>query len=198
MKACVLYSGGKDSSLMAVILQSLGYEVELLTMNFGVYPSFKPAAESARNLGYPHRVFEADRGLLEKATEIILEDGFPNNGLNYLHGEALHLAAEKYPVVADGTRRDDRTPKLDINQIRSLEDSKKVQYLNLTGFGHKTIEDLSRKLFVLKKEQTTTSNNSDYEIEIRQLIDELRGDGTALEIFPEHIQSRVTGWRENE
>lgn len=198
MKAGVLYSGGKDSSLMAVILQKLGYEVELLTVNFGVYPSFKPAAVAARNLGYQHHVLRANCELLDKAAEIILEDGFPNNGLNYLHREVLHMVAQNYPVVADGTRRDDRTPKLDINQIRSLEDSKKVQYLNLTGFGHKTIDDLSRKLFEIKKEQTTIRNNSDYEIEIRILIDELRGDGTALEIFPEHIQSRVIGWRENE
>ncbi|NYB28101.1 MAG: hypothetical protein HVN34_12370 [Methanobacteriaceae archaeon] len=196
MKACVLYSGGKDSSLMAVILQKLGYEVELVTINFGVYPSFKPAAVSAGNLGFPHRVIQPDREILEKTAEIILDDGYPNNGLNYLHREVLHVVAENYLVVADGTRRDDRTPKLDINQIRSLEDSKNVQYLNLTGFGHKTIDDLSSNLFELKKEQTTTHNNSDYEIEIRYLIDELRGDGTALEIFPEHIQSRVIGWRE--
>lgn len=198
MKAGILYSGGKDSSLMAVILQNLGYKVELVTLNFGVYPSFKPAAVSAHNLGYPHQVLKADQEVLMKATEIILDDGYPNNGLNYLHRVVLHMVAEGYPVVADGTRRDDRTPKLDINQIRSLEDSKNVQYLNLTGFGHKTIDKLSGNLFEIKKEQTTTHNNSDYEIEIRHLIDELKGDGTSLEIFPEHIQSRVIGWRENE
>jgi hypothetical protein len=198
MKACVLYSGGKDSSLMAVILEKLGYEVELLTVNFGVYPSFKPAAVSAHNLGYTHQVLKVDQEIIKKAAEIILDDGYPNNGLDYLHQEVLHQAAEEYPVVADGTRRDDRTPKLDINQIRSLEDSKKVQYLNLTGFGHKTIDDLSRNLFELKKELTTVNNNSDYEIEIRYLIDHLGGDGTALKIFPEHTQSRVIGWRENE
>lgn len=151
---------------------------------------------SAGNLGFPHRVLQPGREILEKTAEIILDDGYPNNGLNHLHREVLHVAAENYPVVADGTRRDDRTPKLDINQIRSLEDSKKVQYLNLTGFGHKTIDDLSSNLFEIRKEQTTTHNNSDYEIEIRYLIDELRGDGTALKIFPEHIQSRVIGWRE--
>ncbi len=183
---------------MAVILQNLGYEVELVTVNFGVYPSWRPAAESALNLGYPHRILEAGEKLLEEAVELILDDGYPNNGLNYLHHQVLHQVAQEYPVIADGTRRDDRTPKLDINQIRSLEDSENVQYLNLTGFGHKTIGDLSRKLFKIKKELTTTDNNSDYEIEVRHLIDELRGDGTASHIFPEHVQSRVIGWRENE
>ena len=88
--------------------------------------------------------------------------------------------------------------KLNINQIRSLEDSKNVEYINLTGFGHKTIDNISKKLFKIKKELTTVDNNSDYEIEIRYFIDELRGDGTSSRIFPEHIQSRVIGWRKNE
>ena len=37
MKAAVLYSGGKDSSFMAVMLKRLGLDVELCTANFGVY-----------------------------------------------------------------------------------------------------------------------------------------------------------------
>ena len=37
MKACVLYSGGKDSSLMGLTLKRLGFDVELITANFGVY-----------------------------------------------------------------------------------------------------------------------------------------------------------------
>ncbi len=183
---------------MAVILENLGYQVEMVTVNFGIFPSWKPAAESASNLGYTHLILEASEKFLTQAVEMILNDGYPNNGLNYLHNQALLLAARKYPVIADGIRRDDRVPKLDINQIRSLEDSKKVEYLNLAGFGHKTIDNLSEKLFKIKKELTTLNNNSDYEIEIRYLIDELRGDGTASHIFPEHTQSRVIGWRENE
>lgn len=198
MKAGVLYSGGKDSSLMAVILRNLGYQVDLVTVNFGIYPSWKPAAQSAQNLGFPHLILEAPENLLLDAVNMILDDGFPNNGLNHLHGHAMRLAAETYSVVADGTRRDDRTPKLNNSQIRSFEDSKNVEYLNLAGFGYKTIEELSEKLFRVKKELTTMNNNSDYEIEIRYLIDQLRGDGTASQIFPEHIQSRVIGWRENE
>jgi predicted subunit of tRNA(5-methylaminomethyl-2-thiouridylate) methyltransferase len=198
MKACVLYSGGKDSSLMAVILQKLGYQVELVTVNFGVFPSWKPAAQSAQNLGFPHQILAAPENLLQEAVEMIINDGFPNHGLNHIHSQALRIAADDYPAVADGTRRDDRVPKLNSNQIRSFEDSKNVEYLNLAGFGYKTIDKLSRKLFKVKKELTTASNNSDYEIEIRYFIDQLRGDSTASRIFPEHIQSRVTGWRENE
>jgi predicted subunit of tRNA(5-methylaminomethyl-2-thiouridylate) methyltransferase len=198
MKACVLYSGGKDSSLMAVILQNLGYQVELVTVNFGIFPSWKPAVETATRLGYPHQIMKAESKLLQNAAEMILNDGYPNNGINYIHQQTLLLAADKYPVIADGIRRDDKVPKLHPNQIRSLEDSQKVEYLNLTGFGHKTIDKLSKKLFNIKKELTTLDNNSDYEIEIRHLINQLRGDGTASHIFPKHIQSRVIGWRENE
>jgi predicted subunit of tRNA(5-methylaminomethyl-2-thiouridylate) methyltransferase len=198
MKACVLYSGGKDSSLMAVILQNLGFKVELVTINFGLYPSWKPAAQSALSLGFPHRILKAQSQLLDDAVEMILMDGYPNNGLNHIHHQALQIAAAEYNIIADGTRRDDRIPKLNLNQIQSFEDSNNVEYMNLTGFGHKTIEKLSKKLFKVKKELTSVNNNSDYEIEIRYLLDKLRGDGIAFKLFPEHKQSRVTGWRENE
>ena len=71
-----------------------------------------------------------------------------------------------------------------------------MEYINLAGFGHKTINNLSIKLFEIKKELTNINNNSDYEIEVRCLIDELRGVETASKIFPEHMQSKVRGWRE--
>ena len=198
MKAAVLYSGGKDSSLVAVMLQRLGYQVELLTANFGIFPSWKSAAESASCLGFKHKVLKADQTLMEEAVDLILKDGFPNQGINHLHLEVLKLAAENYPVVADGTRRDDRVPKLDITQIQSFEDSKSVQYINLAGWGHKTINQLSKQLFNLIKEPTSKENNSDYEIEIRCLITQKGGADAASKLFPPHIQSRVIGWREDE
>lgn len=198
MKAAVLYSGGKDSSLVAVILQRLGYQVELLTANFGVFPSWKSAAKSASCLGYKHHILKLNRNIVEDAVDIILKDGFPNQGINHLHREVLKQAAEKYPVVADGTRRDDRVPKLDLNEIQSFEDSKNVQYLNLAGWGHKTINQLSEQLFNLVKEPTNMENNSDYEIEIRYLITQLEGKEVAGKLFPPHIQSRVIGWIKDE
>jgi len=195
MKACVLYSGGKDSSLIAVILTKLGYEVELVTLNFGMFDSFKPAAKSASALGFKHRVFKADKTILENATKIILNDGFPNNGINYIHKEALDLVSRDYNVVADGTRRDDRIPKLKGNEINSLEGRRNVEYITLRGFGHKTINNLSDVLFEVKKEQTSMESNSDYEIEIRYLINEIEGENASSKIFPSHIQSRVVGWK---
>ncbi|WP_321422366.1 hypothetical protein [uncultured Methanobacterium sp.] len=198
MKAAVLYSGGKDSSLMAVILKRLGYEVELLTANFGVFPSWKSAANSASCLGFKHRILDAKSTLLEGAVSMILKDGFPNNGINHLHREVLRLAAENYSLVADGTRRDDRVPKLNSAEIQSFEDSNNVQYLNLAGWGHKTINQLSEQFFSVVKEPTSMENNSDYEIEIRYLITRDEGEDTACKLFPPHIQSRVIGWREYE
>jgi len=198
MKACVLYSGGKDSSLIAVVLKNLGYEVELVTVNFGIYPSWKSAANSSSNLGFKHRILNAEPNVLKSAVNTIIRDGFPNNGINQVHKYSLEHAAKNYPLVADGTRRDDRVPKLDLNEVRSFEDRNNVEYINLGGFGHKSINHLSKTLFEVKKELTSMENNSDYEIEIRYLISELEGDELAFKIFPEHLQSRVIGWRENE
>lgn len=195
MKACVLYSGGKDSSLIAVILTKLGYEVELVTLNFGIFDSFKPAAKSASALGFKHRVLKADKAIMKNAVDIILNDGFPNNGINYIHKEALNLVSRDYNVVADGTRRDDRIPKLKGNEIDSLEGRQNIEYITLRGFGYKTINNLSDVLFEIKKEQTSMENNSDYEIEIRYLINEMKGENASSSIFPSHVQSRVVGWK---
>ena len=195
MKTCVLYSGGKDSSLMAVILEKLGYDIELVTLNFGIFDSFKPAVESATSLGFKHCVLKVDRVLAENAANIIIDDGFPNNGINYIHKEVLDIVASDYDVVADGTRRDDRIPKLKNSEISSLEGRRNVEYITLRGFGHKTINNLADMLFEVKKEQTNMENNSDYEIEIRYLINEIKGEKAADTIFPSHIQSRVIGWK---
>ena len=134
MKAAVLYSGGKDSSFMAVMLKRLGLDVELCTANFGVYDSYIPASKSAKSLGFNHRVLDMDTDILDKTCDMILEDGFPNDGIKYIHENVVEMVAEKYDIIADGTRRDDRTPKLTVNQIRSLEDRKDVQYINLDSF----------------------------------------------------------------
>src|SRR5664280_1753346 len=91
MKAGVLYSGGKDSSIIAIILKKLGYEVELVTVNFGVYPSWKAAAESSSNLGFKHRVMMAEHHVLKDAVDTIINDGFPNNGINHIHKYACLL-----------------------------------------------------------------------------------------------------------
>ncbi|MGL6299037.1 MAG: DUF7411 family protein [Methanobacteriaceae archaeon] len=198
-KACVLYSGGKDSSLIAVILKRMGFEVDLLTANFGVYDSYIPALNSAKSLGFNYDVVKLDLVELEKACDIIINDGFPNNGINYIHKYVIEEIAlnygSKYDVIADGSRRDDRVPKLTKSEIKSLEDRKNIEYINLDGFGYKTINYVAEDLFEIKKEKSKKDNSSDYEIEIRCILEE-KGLNPS-DIFPEHYQTTVVGWNKN-
>ena len=193
MKAAVLYSGGKDSSFVAVMLKRLGLDVELFTANFGVYDSYVPASKSADALGFKHNVLKMDKSILEKTCEMILDDGFPNDGIKYIHKQTIEALADDHDIIADGTRRDDRTPKLDINQIKSLEDRKQVQYINLDSFGHKSVKLITENLFEISHEKSNKDNSSDFEVEIRTLIDEMGGN--SLDIFPEHYQTRVIGYK---
>ncbi len=194
MKAAVLYSGGKDSSFVAVMLKRLGLDVELFTANFGVYDSYVPASKSADALGFKHNVLKMDKSILEKTCEMILDDGFPNDGIKYIHKQTIEALADDHDIIADGTRRDDRTPKLDINQIKSLEDRKQVQYINLDSFGHKSVKLITENLFEISHEKSNKDNSSDFEVEIRTLIDEMGGN--SLDIFPEHYQTRVIGYKQ--
>ena len=193
MKAAVLYSGGKDSSFVAVMLKRLGLDVELYTANFGVYDSYIPAGKSAKSLGFKHNVLEMDKNILKRTCEQIMEDGFPNDGIKYIHAQTVEKLAEDHDIIADGTRRDDRTPKLSINQIKSLEDRKSVQYINLDSFGHKSVRLITENLFEISKEKSNRDNSSDFEVEIRTMIDEMGGN--SLDIFPEHYQTRVIGYK---
>ena len=193
MKAAVLYSGGKDSSFVAVMLKRLGLDVELYTANFGVYDSYIPAGKSAKSLGFKHNVLEMDKDILKRTCEQIMEDGFPNDGIKYIHAQTVEKLAEDHDIIADGTRRDDRTPKLSINQIKSLEDRKSVQYINLDSFGHKSVRLITENLFEISKEKSNRDNSSDFEVEIRTMIDEMGGN--SLDIFPEHYQTRVFGYK---
>ena len=114
-----------------------------------------------------------------------------NKKNTYLNGDSD--TEYKYDIIADGTRRDDRTPKLNVNQIRSLEDRKNVQYINLDSFGHKSVKLITSNLFEISHEKSNKDNSSDYEVEIRTLIDEKGGN--SLDIFPEHYQTRVIGYK---
>jgi hypothetical protein len=193
MKAAVLYSGGKDSSFVAVMLERLGLDVELYTANFGVYDSYVPAQKSAESLGFTHNVLKMDTDILKDACGKILEDGFPNDGIKYIHKMAVEELAQTHDIVADGTRRDDRTPKLSLNQIRSLEDRFDVQYINLDSFGHKSVKMITESLFEISTERSNRDTSSDFEVEIREMIGEMGSN--PLEIFPEHYQTRVIGYK---
>jgi predicted subunit of tRNA(5-methylaminomethyl-2-thiouridylate) methyltransferase len=194
MNAAVLYSGGKDSSLIAILLKNMGFNIKLINVNFGFFKSYIPACESAKSLSFDFEVLKLDKEILEKGVDIILKDGFPNNGINYIHKEVIeNLSDLNYDILSDGTRRDDRVPKLNKNEIQSLEDRKNIQYINLDSFGYKTIDYIANKFFKFNKEISNSENSSDYEVEIRYLIDK-RGFNS-LEIFPDHYQTRVVGFK---
>jgi predicted subunit of tRNA(5-methylaminomethyl-2-thiouridylate) methyltransferase len=194
MKSGILYSGGKDSSLAAYLLDKLGFEVKLLTASFGINGDHKFARESAESLGFDFEILNLDEGLLEKIPEIIKRDGYPRNAINLIHKKALERAAEKYKILSDGTRRDDKTPVLNAGEIKSLESGLKVEYLPvLRGFGHKTINRMCERLFLVETGDSSKINKGDYEGELRTY---LKNKGFNIkEIFPPHLQTRVISWR---
>jgi hypothetical protein len=194
MKISLLYSGGKDSSLAALILSQI-YEVELVTCNFNLLPTYKTAELAAEKLKLPHRTIFLDVQLLEEAVKLLISDGYPRNAINYLHHQALeHLARSGCRRVADGTRRNDRAPKLTISQIQRLEDKYNLCYLApLMGFGAKTVNELAERYFILEAGESNIIGKADYEAELRALAAEKLGFRRAAQLFPYHVQSQVRG-----
>ncbi|WP_297419590.1 asparagine synthase-related protein [Thermococcus sp.] len=192
-----LYSGGKDSSLAAWMLTRLGYDVELVTVSFGLLDNWRFARETAEKLGFDHKILYLPREMLEKAAEMAMEEGHPNNAIQFIHERALEALASLPEVerVSDGTRRDDRVPILDLPKARSLEDRFNVAYIRpLLGLGYKTIKELTERLFVIEMGESEHLEKGDYEVELRHLLREKGID--PLEIFPKsHYQSRVMGWK---
>jgi hypothetical protein len=190
----VLITGGKDSSLSALMLSHY-FEVETVNCNFGILDSWRAAEEVAGKLGFPFRVVKLEMGVMNGAVEIILKDGFPKNGITHIHGNALIAAARETgaKIVADGTRRDDRSPILTISEILSIEMKNGIQYVRpLAGLGRKTIDLLVERFFEIEESENTKS--SDYEREIRAFIKDRLGEEKIDKIFPKHHEhSRVLG-----
>ncbi len=191
MEANLLFSGGKDSSLTAYILKRLGYEVKTITVTFGYSENWRLAKETSETLGYEHRVIKMDEKILREGCRIMMEDGYPLRGIKYIHKEVIENLAKDYKVICDGSRRDDRTPKLEFNEIRSLEDRYGVEYISpLQGIGYKTIRYLAERLFIIETYDSSEKRTADYETEARFFLGE-----KAKKIFPVHEQTRVLGWR---
>ena len=66
LKLQLLFSGGKDSCLAAIMLQKF-FEIELLTYNFAVLSNWKKAETVANMLKIRFRVVKLDKEILEKA-----------------------------------------------------------------------------------------------------------------------------------
>jgi len=197
MQVAVLFSGGKDSSLAGLMLSYL-LDVELITVSFGVCDAWVHARDSARAIGLSHRVVNLPSDVVEEAAQMCLEDGHPSRAIQHVHVRSIeHLADGGITCIADGTRRDDRVPKLTISEARSLEDRLGIQYMcPLWGIGSSTINELARTLFELEQGESSRMSNADYEVELRAMVEEMGGPSAVGRIFPQrHIQSRVVGMR---
>ncbi|MFC6724515.1 asparagine synthase-related protein, partial [Halobium palmae] len=92
MELALLYSGGKDSSLVALLLDSF-YDVRLVTAHFGVTGDWEHAERAAEALGYPFETVELDVDVAVGAVDRMREDGYPRNGIQRVHEHALEVVA---------------------------------------------------------------------------------------------------------
>ena len=196
MDVGVLYSGGKDSTLAALVLDPF-YEVTLVSATFGITDAADHAREAAEAVGFPLETVELDEEVAHEAAAQMVEDGFPRNGIQQVHDHVLEVvAAESFSAVADGTRRDDRVPTVSRAQAQSLEDRHGVDYVApLSGFGRGAVDDLVDAQLVVEEGPSEEIPKGDYEAELRALIREEFEDGAVADVFPEHDQTRVVGLR---
>ena len=192
MKAGVLFSGGKDSSLAAIMLGTY-YEIEL---NFFVFdPSRQvPSVDAAAQvLGFPlkKRVFR--KGFLDEMVDLVKTCGYPNDAINTVHQVAVETLSSEYAVVGDGTRFNDRVPMLTRAEVQSLGNRTGCSYIRpLLGYVKPEVDRLFNRFLVLKYGETGTIRNGDYEAEIREACASRGIDVSSL--FPaHHDQSLVIG-----
>jgi len=194
MKAGVLYSGGKDSSLASIMLGTY-YEVELNTFVFDPLRHIPTLEAAAEALGYPlkKRVFR--EGMLDEIADLVIANGYPNDAINAVHQAAVESLAEEYNVVGDGTRFDDRVPMLPRETVQSLGSRTGCSYVRpLLGYVRREVDRLADQLLVVQYGETGMIRNGDYEAEIRDAI-RARGLDPAP-LFPaHHEQSLVVGRR---
>ncbi|WP_247002897.1 DUF7411 family protein [Halosolutus gelatinilyticus] len=192
MELGLLYSGGKDSTLAALLLDEF-YEVTLVTGHFGVTDDWKHAEDSAETIGFDFERLPLDPDVAREAVDRIRENGFPRNGIQLVHQHALEeLAAQEFDAIADGTRRDDRVPTVSRAQAQSLEDRHGVDYVApLTGFGRGAVDRLVDTTLDVTVGPSEELDRADYEAELRALIADEDGPETVADCFPAHEQTVV-------
>ncbi|AUG46359.1 alpha hydrolase [Haloarcula taiwanensis] len=205
MRCALLYSGGKDSTLAALLLDPF-YDVTLVSGSFGICDT-DPARESASAAGFDHVTVELDLDVAHDAAERIHDDGYPRNGIQQVHEHAVETVAsgdwltdadgiDTVAAVADGTRRDDRVPTVDRPLAQSVEDRFDVDYLApLAGIGRGAIDAMAADKLIVESGPSAEVPKADYEVELRALLRERYGEGAVADVFPEHTQSRVKGLR---
>jgi len=194
MDLALLYSGGKDSSLAAALLDRF-YTVRCVTGTFGLTDDWEHAARAAAEIGFPFERVELDVAVAEEAVERMIADGYPRNGIQTVHEHALETIAERdVDAVADGSRRDDRVPTVSRAQAQSLEDRHDVDYISpLSGFGRHAVDELVEATFEVEQGPSEEVPKADYEDELRALIAETHGPETVETVFPAHNQTYVRG-----
>jgi predicted subunit of tRNA(5-methylaminomethyl-2-thiouridylate) methyltransferase len=196
MEVGLLYSGGKDSTLAALLLDGLA-DVTALCGTFGTTDDHEHARAAAEAVGLPAETLDLDPAVAEAAVETILADGYPRNGIQQVHEHALERAAsQRFDAVADGTRRDDRVPTVDRSLAQSIEDRHGVAHLApLAGIGRGAVDALAAAHLDVETGPSEEIRKGDYEAELRGLIAARAGAAAVERIFPEHTQSRVRGLR---
>ena len=191
----LLYSGGKDSTLAALLLEDF-YDVTLVTATFGVADAHEHARETANVLGFEFETVELDGGMAEEAVEQMVADGYPRNGIQQVHLHALEaVAGMGFDAVADGTRRDDRVPSVSRAQAQSLEDRHDVEYIvPLAGFGRSAVDSLVEETLDVTTGPSEQIPKADYEAELRALLAREHGEEAVSEVFPDHTQTYVRGF----
>jgi hypothetical protein len=189
----LLYSGGKDSTLAALLLEDF-YEVTLVTATFGVAEAWDHARRTAEELGFEFETVELDDEVAAEAVEQMVADGYPRNGIQQVHLHALERVAElDFDAVADGTRRDDRVPSVSRAQAQSLEDRHGIDYIvPLAGFGRGAVDALVGETLDVTTGPSEEIPKADYEAELRDLLAENHGEEAVAEVFPDHTQTYVT------
>lgn len=197
MRCALLYSGGKDSTLVALLLREF-YDLTLVTVHFGQTEDYVHAAETADALGLPFEELELDGSVAREAVELMVDDGYPRNGIQHVHREALEVVASKdVTAIADGTRRDDRVPTVSRAQAQSLEDRHDVDYIApLWGFGRRAVDKLVEAELTVVEGPSEEIQRADYEAELRALLAEEHGTDAVGRVFPDHDQTHVTGRRD--
>lgn len=193
MRAAVLFSGGKDSGLAALLLEPFFDDIDLVTFSFGHDDAWRVAAAAAEELGHPHRLILFEERVLERALGILRSTGYPNDALNYLHPVAVETLATEYEFVADGTRRDDRAPVMSYSAVRSLEDRMHMHYLRpLAGLGGRAIRAMASRFLDFEEELSERYPASDFEVGLRYALSERHGPSEVKRIFPQnHTHTRV-------
>ncbi|MDD4126506.1 MAG: alpha hydrolase [Methanomicrobium sp.] len=187
-----LFSGGKDSSLAALML-SRDYEVELNTFVFDKNTEITGVEKASEVLGFPlkKRVFE--EGLLEIVMDMMVKSGYPNDAINFVHRSAINTLCKEYDVIGDGTRLNDRVPMLNYSEVQSLEGKYNSALVRpLLGYGRREVNRLVERHFIVEYGETGGIKNGDYENEIRAAFN-AKGI-SPYTIFPSHHeQSLITG-----